>query len=490
MEQREFLKLLNFFDTYFWDRKVTETNWNYNGLVLDYNFSNSKFNEEYLDIEDFFRINGDFDYVETEMLEEQFKELDINKRLKLIENILTILENSTVEIDQSQMIINKSIQFLSRHNIVINKTPENRLKLSYSNIIDSGSYCLIKKMKDGVLKKELRPSFKDDEKLQKRMKYEFENMSKLHDCPQVLNVYTFDKETHSYLMEEAEKNLYDYLNDEITITFEQKLRIILDIMQGMKCAHNNTIIHRDLHLGNILKIKKNFVICDFGLSKDESVVRSLKSSPTEKNNHFFLDPIAIGDFTKLDLKSDIYSIGKIIDYILSYNDDTDEHIFTFIVEKSMNRDKRKRYDNIDEMLNDIILKLKENNNNFNKTQVIENIRNCVFNVNEDEYIKNLVSEKKLCPFIVKHRLSTFGKTILQFNTVDQVSILTNIQEDYIGSTGYGQFQNYDIFANISYYVCKNTGESKVYSLAYNILKGCAHYRYQADNYLKELEEPS
>ena len=53
----------------------------------------------------------------------------------------------------------------------------------------------------------------------------------------------------------------------------------------------------------------------FGLSKDTMINHSLKSTSTPKNSHYFIDPIGLHDFTALDKLSDIYSIGKIIDYI-------------------------------------------------------------------------------------------------------------------------------------------------------------------------------
>ena len=114
------------------------------------------------------------------------------------------------------------------------------------------------------------------------MKYEYENMQKLCGCPQVLNVYSFDPDNFSYLMERAEMNLFEYLSNEVDIPFDVKLKIIIDVLNGMKFAHEQSIIHRDLHLGNVLKIGNDFVISDFGLSKDESIERSLKSSATEK----------------------------------------------------------------------------------------------------------------------------------------------------------------------------------------------------------------
>jgi len=53
------------------------------------------------------------------------------------------------------------------------------------DILDSGSYCNIVRVKEGVLRKELKSIFQNDKKLKKRMQYEFENMQKLKGCPQV-----------------------------------------------------------------------------------------------------------------------------------------------------------------------------------------------------------------------------------------------------------------------------------------------------------------
>ena len=68
-------------------------------------------------------------------------------------------------------------------------------------------------------------------------------------------------------------------------------------------------------MGNILIKEGHVVLSDFGLSKDTMINHSLKSTSTPKNSHYFIDPIGLHDFTALDKLSDIYSIGKIIDYI-------------------------------------------------------------------------------------------------------------------------------------------------------------------------------
>lgn len=488
MKHNEYVKLLKFFDDILWENKITETGWNYVGLTLDYYFNNSVFNIDYLNIEDYFSSNGDYEYQGEELLKDQFENINEKRRLILIQNILNIFKRSSYDKDVSNLVMSKSIKFLERNNIKINNPSNGVLQLIEDNIIGAGSYCVIKKINDGVLKKELRTRYSKNEKLKKRMKYEYENMYKLRDCPQILNVYSYMEKEHSYLMEEADMNIYEYLNNEVDISFEEKIKIVYDLLNGMKYAHDNSIIHRDLHLGNILKLDKDFLICDFGLSKDESIERSLKSSATEKNNHIFLDPLAIGDFTKLDKKSDIYSVGKIIDYVFTFNSKRSKHIFTFIVEKCTSRNKDNRYNTIDEILNDVEFKLKERDNKFNKKVILEKIKNGILDVSVNEYIFSLVKSNIICDYLVKNNLNSFGKTILKFKQIDQIKILQAIKQEFAKSTGYGGFHNYDIFADITYFVCLNTDESNVFSVAHSILKVCARYRYSANDLLEEVDK--
>ncbi|HDX9688662.1 TPA: protein kinase [Bacillus thuringiensis] len=489
MEQNEFKKLLKYFDEFLWAWKTSDTNWNYNGLILDIYFENSILSVEYLDIEDYFSTDYGFEYNETTLLLDQFYEVSEEKRLKVIEKVLNILKHTKQDQDVSINKLNKVIRFLERSHIKISNPPYGDLTLYENDKVDEGSYCVIKKVDNkSILKKELHPRYSNDEELQKRMKYEYENMQKLCECPQVLNVYSFDPENFSYLMERAEMNLFEYLKNEVDIPFDVKLKIIIDVLNGMKFAHEQSIIHRDLHLGNVLKIGNDFVISDFGLSKDESIERSLKSSPTEKNNHVFVDPLAIRDFTKLDRKSDIYSLGKLIDYVFTCGDSETQHLFTFIVEKCTSRDKDKRYNSVDEILKDVDFKLNERSNKFSKEQVLEKIQNNIIDIQVSEYIKELVTADKICDYIVKNQLKLFGIIILKFDQMDQIEILKAIQYNYVKSTGYGHFENYDIFGNIAYRICDETKEGKIHKLARSILEGCAQHRWSMEALIKKLDK--
>lgn len=490
LEFKQYVKLLNFLDEILWDQKFTDTNWMYNGLVLDYYFDMSILSIDYLNIEDYFEVCSNLNFKEDELLYDQFQDIEEDKRIKLIESVLNIFKCSSHQKNISENVLQKSIAFLERNNIEVENPVDSLLRLSKDNIIDQGSYCIIRKVKEGILQKELNSIYSGNSEFQKRMKYEFENMNKLKDCPQVLKVLNYDPKTFSYLMERADKNLDKYLREEVDISFEKKIKIIYDILNGMKCAHEEDIIHRDLHLGNVLKIGNDFVLCDFGLSKDESIERSLKSSATMKNNHIFVDPLGMNDFTKLDKKSDIYSLGKIIDYIFTSNSTDNQHSLTFVVDKCTNRNKNNRYDSVGDILKDIEVILNQRDTQLNQRDILEKIQNKILDPQVAKFIDSLVKTDRICDYIVKHNLSMLGKVILQLEQVIQIEVLEAIDASYSEATGYSQFQNYDIFASIAYHICDNSSEIKVYSIAYNILKGCANYRYTAADYLKLVDKKS
>ena len=486
LSEQNYTKILNHFDKHFWERKTDETNWSYYGLILDWYFDQSVLSIDYIDIEDFFDCNGGFSYWDSTYLSEQYSNLPIKKCLQVLENILNILKHTSVNKEQNLHMVKVVTKVLLRDNIKVINPENGYLTIKPNDIFDSGSYCNIIRVREGVLRKVLKPNYLKDDKLKKRMKYEYENMEKLRECPYILNVYEFNTEDDSYLMEQGEKNLFQHLKDEIEFSFEEKLKIISDVLEGIAFAHKNSIIHRDLHLGNILKIGNDFVICDFGFSKDLSMERSMKSSYTEKNNHLFVDPLAISDFRKLDLKSDIYSIGKIIDYVFTSKESTSDHIFKTIVEICTSRNKSLRYDSVEHIINEIGAVLENQNQKESKKFTIEKILNNHYDTQVHELIMILIDSDKLSNFIVAHQLSSFGKIIEQFESGYQIRIIQSIAYGYSEATGYGGWSNYDIFADISYYLCKNSQNREVVNIATSVLEECAGIRYSAKDLLEEI----
>lgn len=486
LSEQNYNKILNYFDRQLWEGKTTETNFNYYGLILDWHFENSILSIDYLDIEDFFESNGGFCFVDDKYLYDQYGDVSSNKRLSILQNIFNILKHSSVNKEENNHMIETVSNVLKRDNVKVVNPSYGDIIIMQDDILDSGSYCNIVRVTDGILRKEFKSIYKSDVKLNKRLKYEFENMKKLADCPQILNVFDFDSENNSYLMEQGDKNLYKYLEDEIEITFDDKLKIIKDVINGMAFAHEHSIIHRDLHLGNILKIGNDFVICDFGLSKDLSIERSMKSSYTEKNNHLFVDPLAFSDFTKLDIKSDIYSIGKIIDYVLTYNAHNPNHIFKTVVERCTCRDKGLRYDSVKHIISEIEVILNNQGQESSRQNAINKILNGKYDVQVHEYILDLINTERLNNFIVIHKLYSFGKIIIKFESVYQYQIIKFISLGYAEATGYGGWSNYDIFARIAYDLYLNLEDTEMKNIAKIILEECADIRYDAKRLLDQL----
>ena len=476
-------RLCIYWDPQLWGDKVTDTNWYYSGLILDYFFDNSVLSLDYLDIEDYFNEKH-ICYAEDKMLEEQLSLLDEEKYLIFIERILNIFKFSKYNNERSEEILKKSEAYLIRQGFIVLNQSTNPIEVKVDDEIGKGSYCKVTKYTEVIVKKELLKENKEDEKLKKRLKYEFENTKKLCGCPNIISVYDFDDEECSYLMEKAEMDLYEYLKSQVGLSKKEKLKIIYDILKGMKYAHDNNIIHRDLHLGNILKVNDHFVISDFGWSKDISKVRSLKSSSTEKNNHYFMDPLAAGDLTKMDIKTDIYSVGKIIEFIYSYEEE--DKLLDFLISKCTSRDKGNRYNSVDEIITDLQALIVAENKEQEKESINNNIKKGILTSKEVQFIKQLLSNGELCQYIVKNSLSNFGVVIVQLPLVEKELVLSNINHGYAEATGYMQFANYDIFGNIAYYVYNHSIEFEIKKISKAILEGCARYRWNMQSLFEKV----
>lgn len=486
LSDKNYTRILNLLNKYLWEYKVSETGFNYNGIILDYYFESSILSVDYMDIDDFFEENGELELKECTTLTEQYETLTTEKRLRLLENILSILNLSTNDKEKNQKLINRITDILKKDFVRVEKDSGNRIIFRQDDIIGEGSYCNVFRVNDVMLRKELKYEYKTNENLAKRLKYEFENMKKLEECPQVLNVYEYDEKTNSYTMEKGDISLNEYLISRDRISLDEKIKIIKDVVKGIVFAYEKSIIHRDLHLGNILKIGNDFVICDFGLSKDLSIERSMKSSYTEKNNHIFVDPYAMSDFRKLDHKSDIYSIGKIIDFLFTYKNN-DENPFKAIVDRCITRDRKIRYDYASDVLKDIESVLNIKSKEEEKEIIINDIITGKYNIKVHDFILDLVKKSNIGKFIVKYDLHNFEEIILNFEIIQQRRIINAIENEFEEATGYNGWINYDIFADISYHLYKNSNDNNVKSVSKNILSICADIRYHAADLLKELD---
>lgn len=455
----------------------------YDGLMLDVYFNSSILSIDYLDIEDYFLTTINYNYKDYISFYSENVDKEISFKIKLIQQILNILNLSTHDSESGKNIVKKVERILEQLGVTIQYEGDN-LILCHEYIKFRGSYSDIIELNSTTYKKRLNDKYKNQTQWQIRIKREFDNMMKLKDSNYILKVYSYDEIEHSYLMEVCECDLADYLETNMNISEEELLEIIYDILCGMQDAHTNAIIHRDLHLGNFLRKDGHFVISDFGLSKDTFLISDYKSSSTPKNSHMFMEPIGKSDFAKLDKLSDIYSIGKIIEYI-TYGTQLNKDL-SLIISKCTDRNRNNRYQDISEIITSIEQTLdavtKVEDINVIKTK----IKNYEFDSRVEVFISKQLENRTLADFIVQNVLMGFTNIIIKCSDTMKRDIWENISENYVDATGYGGFANYDTFAEIAmdYIYCEEENII-LRKKAMSVLKGCSQYRFKAyDYYIK------
>ena len=127
-------------------------------------------------------------------------------------------------------------------------------------------------------------------------------------------------------------SLRSYLNKNFnSITWNQKLGIIYSISKGLISLHIKNFMHKDLHLGNVLKENQfEASISDFGFCNPANEI-SLNSN---SRNTYGVMPYMAPEILrgkKYTQKSDVYSLGIIMNEIISiippFNDvPHDEHL--------------------------------------------------------------------------------------------------------------------------------------------------------------------
>lgn len=142
-----------------------------------------------------------------------------------------------------------------------------------------------------------------------------------------------------YVMPLAKCSLHEYVTN-ITGDFERIFAVFDDICAGVGHLHSAGIVHRDLKPGNILMFKFVAKVSDLGLCLLRNTPR-ITSSPEVVGPRFYMAPeFEDGKCLDVDATADIYSIGKILYYLLSGGK-------VFAREKYMNREY-----NLSKILND------------------------------------------------------------------------------------------------------------------------------------------
>ncbi len=160
--------------------------------------------------------------------------------------------------------------------------------------------------------------------------------------PYIASVYEYAEDTPGgpgILMEYSDaRSLREFISEKPSIKL--RMKVLDQLLDAVSYFHECGIVHNNLDPKDILVTKKgnNVKIIDFGLSA-EDVVALGKSGRLDMG---YVSPELAANSRKLDRRSDIYSLGKIIDDLFGGK-------FGKIVDKCTRKKAGKRFENVDQL---------------------------------------------------------------------------------------------------------------------------------------------
>lgn len=179
--------------------------------------------------------------------------------------------------------------------------------LAYDTILDRN-----------VAVKVLRGDLSSDEKFVRRFQREALAASSLSH-PNIVEVYDVGEDNGEYyiVMEYIEgKHLKSLLKKRGKLTLSEAVDIMLQITDGMACAHDSYIIHRDIKPQNIMILENGLVkITDFGIAMAMNATQLTQTNSVMGSVHYLPPEQASGQGSTL--QSDIYSMGIVMYELLT-----------------------------------------------------------------------------------------------------------------------------------------------------------------------------
>ena len=224
---------------------------------------------------------------------------------------------------------------------------------------------------------------------------------------------------HYIVMEYVDgTTLNKYIKNKGKLTNEETVNISLQVAKGIQAAHKKGIIHRDIKPQNIVINDKNIAkITDFGIAR--AITSTTKNISVIGTVHY-ISPEQVRN-TKVDFRSDIYSFGctmyEMITGVVPFEGDAPldiiiSHLRNNLQSPSLKNDKiykslekiilkaarmlpSERYQNIEDMIKDLELALKDKEGTYIKDSTYDDDEEgkTVIITDEDMKVIKAVSEK-------------------------------------------------------------------------------------------------
>ncbi|WP_176533028.1 protein kinase domain-containing protein [Priestia megaterium] len=319
-----------------------------------------------------------------------------------------------------------------------------------------------------------------------RFKREFKLMYDNRDIKGVLKVFEFFEGENQFSMELAQSNLRDFLTQQ-SLNVKQKIKLIYKLIDIIDELHKREIIHRDLHPGNILFVNNKMKVADFGFAKKLDEVHSHKTMQTAAIGVYaFTSPEQQLNLKNATKKSDIFAIGKIINYVFTEDPNNSNHDLGSICSRATANDPESRFDECLEMKKSIQdIENFVNNKEIKKYYEVE--------MKSDDYIrvKNIISNlsgKDICRFLLE-RLTSPETIIhsLSSNINLETSVIDKVCASYQEVCG-RKYENYDVFGDFAFLCIKtNIDYANMVKLA-SVLNYVAYSvgRFRAQRQIQEM----
>lgn len=241
-------------------------------------------------------------------------------------------------------------------------------KYRYVGVIGEGYFCVVKqyiRISDGAsfAYKELKSKNRLNPDYKSRLAREIKMARDLSECEQIIDVvdYKIDHDSNEvwYLMPMADANLYRYIKSNNTkLSVEERFHLIKQVIQAISYAHDRSWLHRDLSPHNVLVFYNNdlppkIAVSDFGLGKNaESLSYYTQSGEQGYGAPLYVSPEQKEDLNKASVQSDIYSIGKLMFFIMTGRDPMDNYScqISTIVHRCIEEKPDKRYPDLKSLL--------------------------------------------------------------------------------------------------------------------------------------------